>query len=456
MKYIGDLFSALFIIMTIFIPINAIAKEEPTKKTFYYMQLPAKSASEVGEQLYLALLQQRFHDAEKLLSEYQQLPEHEQLLVDYTKAVIFQHQGNWLQSEYYYLQQLKEKPDFIPAKTGLIKLYIDIGEVKKAKIQLNELSQFKNLPSVINQNIQIYSTQLANFYQGYRFYEIGLIYSDNVNKMPHYAGELVSQNAIHRVYRYTQKPVSSLAQSHFFSFYQPYIKRAKYALSSDISFHTVDYFSYRTASFLSLYTQLNYQYLLFNYKGTFSPYYKLKSDYSEFEYQQYGIRHNLFYPLNNKHAINLSSDYSKQKYRRELNNLNGYELSQQLSYQYKINPYLLLINQITYQLKNKKNDLLNSQQYGIKTGVHYQPSQKWNFALHFEYTVEHYRKYNPFLNEKRKDHSFLLTTKIKKQTPILLGFYPMAEFRYIRNLSNVSWLYQYQTYELLFKLEKNF
>ncbi|OEJ08221.1 hypothetical protein BHE89_13470 [Shigella sp. FC1967] len=170
MHYYQKRMELFFIISVLFIPLNVNAKE--INSVLFSYHSPQHQVAQLGQQLYRALQQQQWKKAEELLLDYQQLPLHETLLIDYAKAILAQAKGDFLNAEFYYQQQLKQKADFIPAQTGLIQLYFHLREYKKAQRQLNQLSNLVDLPNDIIQSIKVYKVKLASYFQGQRFYQL--------------------------------------------------------------------------------------------------------------------------------------------------------------------------------------------------------------------------------------------------------------------------------------------
>ncbi|MGA6365884.1 surface lipoprotein assembly modifier [Proteus penneri] len=438
----------------LFIPLKVNAKENSS--VLFSYSSPQHQVAQIGQQLYRALQQQQWKKAEELLLDYQQLPFHETLLIDYAKALLAQTKGNFLQAEFYYQQQLKQKADFIPAQTGLIQLYFHLREYKKAQQQLDQLSSIVDLPKDISQSIEFYKVKLAAYFQGQRFYQLSFFYNDNINHAPDIAEKIVSQSTQRKVTLRSAKPIVSTGLTHYFSFYQPVIIYSHHTFSSYTYARYIDYHSHRRANFLALYTQLGYRYQKSQYQWSMTPYYEIKKPQAQYEYQAWGSEAQFSYFINKKQTINLSFDYKIKKYQEALNNLNSRRLSYSTNHNYYFNNRMQLVNQLNYQLDRKKNTLLNYQLYGIKTGVYYPLSVNWHISLFLQYQFKYYNNYNPLLKKRRKDNSIVFTTNIKNKSSFILGFYPAIEFRYTRRLSNVDWLYQYQQHEVLFKLEKQF
>ncbi|NBM11155.1 DUF560 domain-containing protein [Proteus penneri] len=454
MRYYQKRMKLFFIISVLFIPLKVNAKENSS--VLFSYSSPQHQVAQIGQQLYRALQQQQWKKAEELLLDYQQLPFHETLLIDYAKALLAQTKGNFLQAEFYYQQQLKQKADFIPAQTGLIQLYFHLREYKKAQQQLDQLSSIVDLPKDISQSIEFYKVKLAAYFQGQRFYQLSFFYNDNINHAPDIAEKVVSQSTQRKVTLRSAKPIVSTGLTHYFSFYQPVIIYSHHTFSSYTYARYIDYHSHRRANFLALYTQLGYRYQKSQYQWSMTPYYEIKKPQAQYEYQAWGSEAQFSYFINKKQTINLSFDYKIKKYQEALNNLNSRRLSYSTNHNYYFNNRMQLVNQLNYQLDRKKNTLLNYQLYGIKTGVYYPLSVNWHISLFLQYQFKYYNNYNPLLKKRRKDNSIVFTTNIKNKSSFILGFYPAIEFRYTRRLSNVDWLYQYQQHEVLFKLEKQF
>lgn len=443
-----------FIISVLFIPLNVNAKE--INSVLFSYHSPQHQVAQLGKQLYRALQQQQWKKAEELLLDYQQLPLHETLLIDYAKAILAQAKGDFLNAEFYYQQQLKQKADFIPAQTGLIQLYFHLREYKKAQRQLNQLSNLVDLPNDIIQSIKVYKVKLASYFQGQRFYQLNFFYNDNINHAPDLAEHIVSHSTQRTITLRGAKPITSTGLTHYFSFYQPFIIYSHHTFSSYSYARYIDYHSYRSANFLALYTQLDYRYQKSQYQWSITPYYEIKKTPTQYEYQAWGSETQLSYLINKKQTINLSFDYKIKKYQKALNNLNSQRVSYSTNHHYYFNNKLRLVNQLNYQFGRKKNTLLNYQLYGIKTDVYYPLSESWHISFFLQYQFKYFNNYNPLLKKRRKDNSVVFTTNIKNKSPFILGFYPTIELRYTRRLSNVDWLYQYQQHEVLFKLEKQF
>ncbi|MBI6521979.1 DUF560 domain-containing protein [Proteus mirabilis] len=450
MRYYQRLIKSLFIINILFHSSQGAATQ-PNQE-----QLNKEKVAQLGQQLYHHLQQQQWYQAEKLLVNYQQLPLHETLLVYYAQALLAQKNGNFLQAEFYYQQQLKQQADFIPAQTGLIQLYFSQGEYKKAQYQLNQLSRLSGLSPAINQAIIYYQKQLNDYFKARRFYQISFFYDDNINHAPYLDEQIVSQSTQVIMTRKGAQPIASMGVSHLFSFYQPTFIYANNTLSGYFLARYRDYFAYKQANFTHLYTQLSYQYQKKDYRWTLSPYYEIKSPKKAFEYQSIGVYTGLFFSINKYHSINLSINYYIKKYNKELINLNNHKQIYAISYYYTLAENVQLVNQLNYYSSRKKNTLLNYQQYDIKTGVYYLLPKNWQVSLSLQYQFKSFNNYNPLLNKKREDNGFVFTTTIKNKAPIIWGFYPAIELSYTRRLSNVDWLYQYQQHEVLFKLEKQF
>lgn len=453
MNYYQLLIRGVLALLLILFSFNGSAKER-RDKPFYYFE--TTSTAKVGQQLYHYLQQQQWQKAESSLLYYQQQPQHEVLLVNYAKALLAQNRGDFLNAEFYYQQQLKQKADFIPAQTGLIQLYFHLREYKKAQQQLNQLSNIVDLSKNIIQSIEFYKVKLASYFQGQRFYQLGFFYDDNINHAPYLSEKIVSQSAQGKTMLRGAKPIASTGITHYFSFYQPFIIYSHHTFSSYTYARYIDYHSHRNANFFALYTQLGYRYQKSQYHWSITPYYEIKSSRKQYEYQAWGSETQFSYVINKKQTINLSFDYKVKKYQKALNNLNSQRISYNTNHNYYFNNKMQLVNQLNYQLDRKKNTLLNYQLYGIKTGVYYPLSVNWHISLFLQYQFKYFNNYNSLLKKRRKDNGFIFTTNIKNKSPVTLGFYPTIELRYTRRLSNVDWLYQYQQHEVLFKLEKQF
>ncbi|MEQ5226221.1 surface lipoprotein assembly modifier [Proteus cibi] len=454
MRYYQKRMKLFIIISVLLVPLRVNANEN--NAILFSYSSPQHQVAQIGQQLYRALQQQQWKKAEELLLDYQQLSLHETLLIDYAKALLAQIKGDFLNAEFYYQQQLKQKVDFIPAQTGLIQLYFHLREYKKAQRQLNQLSNVVDLPKDIIQSIAFYSAKLASYFQGQRFYQLSFFYDDNINHAPDLAEKIVSQSTQRKMTLRGAKPITSTGLAHYFSFYQPFILYSHHTFSSYTYARYIDYHSYRSANFLALYTQLGYRYQKPQYQWSITPYYEIKKTPTQYEYQAWGSETQFSYLINKKQTIKLSLDYKIKKYQETLKNLNTQRLSYSTNHNYYLNNRVNLVNQLNYQLGRKKNTLLNYQLYGIKTGVYYPLSVNWHMSLFLQYQFKQFNNYNPLLKKRRKDNSFIFTTNIKNKSPFILGFYPAIELRYTRRLSNVDWLYQYQQHEVLFKLEKQF
>lgn len=275
MRYYQKRMKLFFIISVLFIPLKVNAKEN--NSVLFSYSSPQHQVAQIGQQLYRALQQQQWKKAEELLLDYQQLPFHETLLIDYAKALLAQTKGNFLQAEFYYQQQLKQKADFIPAQTGLIQLYFHLREYKKAQQQLDQLSSIVDLPKDISQSIEFYKVKLAAYFQGQRFYQLSFFYNDNINHAPDIAEKVVSQSTQRKVTLRSAKPIVSTGLTHYFSFYQPVIIYSHHTFSSYTYARYIDYHSHRRANFLALYTQLGYRYQKSQYQWSMTPYYEIKN-----------------------------------------------------------------------------------------------------------------------------------------------------------------------------------
>ncbi|WP_368868755.1 surface lipoprotein assembly modifier, partial [Proteus penneri] len=320
MRYYQKRMKLFFFISVLFIPLKVNAKENSS--VLFSYSSPQHQVAQIGQQLYRALQQQQWKKAEELLLDYQQLPFHETLLIDYAKALLAQTKGNFLQAEFYYQQQLKQKADFIPAQTGLIQLYFHLREYKKAQQQLDQLSSIVDLPKDISQSIEFYKVKLAAYFQGQRFYQLSFFYNDNINHAPDIAEKVVSQSTQRKVTLRSAKPIVSTGLTHYFSFYQPVIIYSHHTFSSYTYARYIDYHSHRRANFLALYTQLGYRYQKSQYQWSMTPYYEIKKPQAQYEYQAWGSEAQFSYFINKKQTINLSFDYKIKKYQEALNNLN--------------------------------------------------------------------------------------------------------------------------------------
>lgn len=113
MRYYQKRMELALIISVLFIPLKVNAKEN--NAILFSYSSSQHQVAQIGQQLYRALQQQQWKKAEELLLEYQQVPLHETLLIDYAKALLAQTKGDFLNAEFYYQQQLKKKSRFYPS-----------------------------------------------------------------------------------------------------------------------------------------------------------------------------------------------------------------------------------------------------------------------------------------------------------------------------------------------------
>ncbi|MDE9571643.1 hypothetical protein KKJ16_22230, partial [Xenorhabdus bovienii] len=79
----------------------------------------------IGQALYLAINDQQWRDIRNLVVIYQELPEHNPLLVDFAQGSLARLEGNLALSASYYEKILRQQPNSTRIKLELARVYFE-------------------------------------------------------------------------------------------------------------------------------------------------------------------------------------------------------------------------------------------------------------------------------------------------------------------------------------------
>ncbi|TNL09682.1 hypothetical protein CYD30_12625 [Kosakonia cowanii] len=421
-----------------------------------------RTASALGQALYLSLQYHQWAAAKQFLSEYLTLPDRDPLLVHYAQGTLARVQGQMRQAEAEFRALLELQPGFLPGRLELARvLFEDAQERESDEIFADILSSIDaSDPKTagVRKTIETYRGALKQRRAWTGSFSFGPSWSDNVNRTSASRTCLLADNTGFCYYERTLPDAIKASGPDFDATLQKRIPlRGHHGLYTRSLLYGTQYRNHGDYNETTFTTQAGYSYRDSRQQIALAPSFEYYEWGNDALYGAWGLHGEWSYTLSPVSLVKLEGDYKDLRYRRELYawNFNGAQSSVYASYFRDLGRGWTVFGGIDFVDSTAKEDVNAYQQKGARIGASVQVSG-FQGTLFAAYRHRDYDIYNPLVEARRKDDEQNYTFVLKAPRWQLAGFVPSLTVRHNRVKSNVDWLYSYDRNDVSLKFEHTF
>ncbi|MBD2809693.1 DUF560 domain-containing protein [Xenorhabdus sp. Vera] len=411
----------------------------------------------IGQALYLAINDQQWRDIRNLVVIYQQLPEHNPLLVDFAQGSLARLEGNLALSASYYEKILRQQPNSTRIKLELARVYFEDHKNREAEQMLDGLSQQHQLPAMVLKNIDNYLKTITTRTGWHGSLSLGYGYDDNINMSSEQEPTCtftIKGKCI--IVREIPKAIKEWGNTYSAKLSRRYQIAGHHGIFGRGLIHGKNYRHYHDENENTLQLISGYHYKSKNHDISFGPLFEYKLRAGSTEYHAVGAKIEWQWAITAQTNLNVELGHKQLTYQQLYRWKNGTLSSSYFGMSHAINDKFILFGGSSWVYRDNSQPAARYQQWGVNAGIAGQLYSGINGSLFITLKKQHFAAYNALLGAKRRESEQIYTASIKFPAAKIMGMTPSLTFIHRRNHSNVSWLYSYDKNEVRIQLEKYF
>lgn len=425
--------------------------------------------NDLGQALYLAVMQKQWQAASIYLPRYLGLAGYDVALAKFAQAALARAQGRLDHAEQSFKEALNLQPQNIPIQLELARLWTERQKNKEAKQLFNQIKvqllarQDPLVPQIVK-SIDIYLQGLyqRDAWQG--LVSLGTRYSTNINSTSEkstiwtiYAQDQDGQNIpVRQVIRKTPDAIHATALDYEVTLNKRWSLSDYHGIAlKSLSYgrfyrHDPDY------NEMTFSLNLGYSYQNQHHQILLAPIVEHRRYQNQHLSTAWGGRAEWMKVMGQDKAMKLElviKDIDHQIYR----NQSGIETATFATFWKVLPQHWTLFGGIDWIDHNSQEQYFTAyQQQGLRLGLSKQCTSGLNMTLFSSFRWRQYDKFNPVLAQKRDDFEQNYTLLIRVPQWKFYQITPNFTYQYTRNKSSVNWLYTYDKHILSLKLERRF
>ncbi|UXS01848.1 surface lipoprotein assembly modifier [Agrobacterium tumefaciens] len=421
-----------------------------------------RTASALGQALYLSLQYHQWSAAGHFLEEYLTLPDRDPMLVHYASGILARVHGRPGEAEAEFRALLELQPGFLPGRLELARvLFEDAQERESERLFSDILASIDNSDpktAGVGKTIEAYRNALKQRQAWTGSFSFGPSWSDNINRTSASRTCLLSDNT---GFCYYERALPEAIRAYGMDFDASLQKRipllGHHGLYMRSLLYGTQYQNHGDYNETTFNTQAGYSYRDSRQQISLAPSFEYYEWGNDALYGAWGLHGEWSYTLSPASLVKLEGDHKDLRYRRELyaQNFNGSQRSFYATYFRDVGAGWTLFGGIDFVDSNAKEDVNAYQQKGVRAGASVQVSG-FQGTLFAAYRKRDYDLYNPLIEARRKDEEQNYTFVLKAARWQVAGFVPSLTYRYNKVKSNVDWLYSYDRNDVSLKMEYTF
>ena len=422
-----------------------------------------RTASALGQALYLSLQYHQWSAAKQFLSEYLTLPDRDPLLVHYAQGTLARVQGQMGQAEAEFRALLEFQPGFLPGRLELARVLFEDAREREAKESFSDILSSIDASDAktagVRKTIETYLNALEQRQAWAGSFSFGPSWSDNVNRTSASRTCLVSDNTGFCYYERTLPETIKASGMDFDASLQKRIPlighHGVYVRSLLYGTQYRDHGDYNETTFT---TQAGYSYRDARVQVALAPSFEYYDWGNHSLYGAWGFHGEWSYLLSPRSLLKLEGDLKDQRYRKEIyaRNFDGMSRSAYATYFHEVGAGWTLFAGLDVVDSQAEQDTNAYLQKGGRIGASLQLSSGFVSTLYASYRHRDYGAYNPLFEARRKDDEQTYTLIVKAPRWKMAGFVPSLTLQRNEVKSNVGWLYSYGRNDVSLKMEYNF
>ncbi|MEL4392677.1 surface lipoprotein assembly modifier [Shewanella algae] len=418
-----------------------------------------RTASALGQALYLSLQYHQWAAAKQFLAEYLTLPDRDPLLVHYAQGTLARMQGQMGQALAEFRALLELQPSFLPGRLELARvLFEDAQERESEEIFsaiLLSIDASEPKTAGVRKTIETYRNALKQRRAWMGSFSFGPSWSDNVNRTSASRTCLLyDSNGFCHYERILPEAIRASGMDFDASLQKRIPLFRHHGLYMRSLFYGTQYRNHGDNNETTFTTQAGYSYRDDRQQIAFAPSFEYYEWGNDALYGSWGLNGEWSYELSPISLVKLEGEYKELRYRREgyARNINGTQSSVYATYFRDLGKGWAVFGGIDFVDSKAKEDINAYQQKGVRIGALVQVSG-FHGTLFAAYKHRDYDVYNPLVEAYRKDDEQTYTLVLKAPRWQLAGFIPSLTLRHNRVKSSVDWLYSYDRNDISLKFE---
>lgn len=412
------------------------------------------NAQDLGLAIYLAISHRQFQDALRLLKPYEQLPDHDPLLVLFTRAESARARGQYAKAINFYRQILQRSPTFLRVRLELARTYFEDNQNREALAMFNGIlaDQGTELPPGVIITIKQFTGAIENRTAWTGSLSFGYVWNSNINQTPDRDSPWLSGGGLWR----REDPKSSGGVSWDASLSKIVPLSGHHALQVKGTTYGDRYphqaaFSENTSTLALL-----YQYSNATTRAAIGPMIEMKFSDEQRLYTGRGIKLDGDYRFTPRLMFSLNADYQKLTYKKAYETSDGERGNLYLTGIYGLTPDTSLFlgadaTRVTTQVRSD-----DYYQTGLRAGVFTAITPDITLLTMATRRNSRFAAFNTFVGDERRDREQLYMARVSLPGYKLLTLTPFASYRFRKNHSSADGLYSYRQHEVVMGFETNF
>lgn len=419
----------------------------------------SKSAIQLGTgqeaEINRAILLQNWQQLKRLLINYRQQPDFDEVLYDYALGALLRSQGKHNQAIKTYKKLLKNNPDFHYIGFDVGVMMFENKQYEQAKRQIVEAKP--HLTSDLQKLAEEYLIAIEKKQQVRPSFHINYEKNNNVNNASS-VSEIVWQG------RRWKKSAESLPQKangvrSGVSIARDVNVNNNHFVSVDVGFDGVHFWDNPSYDEQRINANLGYKYQDVKQNISFLPF----VEYSWFDDDLYTEEQGVYLAwqrsLSPKTKLNTSVRYTDKNYRDQhsANRYDSHTTSSNVMLSYAIKPNVVMFGGVDVSRENAKDDEYSYHRMGGNIGVMAEKSSSFGGQISLRYAQRQFQQPERLVyNFKREDDEYYLQTMLWHNKLQYKGFLPQLNVRYNKINSNMDGFYSRDGVQSFISVEKQF
>lgn len=413
------------------------------------------SNDDIEHRLGQAILQKDDRVIQQLLSQYQELPNADKIMVQYAQAVLYEKRLQLKQAIRIYRKILSDNPSLNAIRFELAKVLFDDKQMIAAKSQFEKVKS-ENPPELVQKLSDLYLNAIQKQSQIQINLSLSYLNDNNINNANHapFIGDTPFKKS-QQMFPQSATGVSfGLDIQKDFNLSGNHYVRAENDLISKYYWDNQDYNDIINR------TSLGYLYQNDQNRWAVLPFYEKRSYANQSYKSSYGVRGEYTHWLSSSHQLSTALEYTKNNY-DDYHQLNGNSRLLSATYLWLVNAkrYVYFGADVSQENTQEKNQTYHYQ--AMRMGV----GQEWGKGVSSRIGVNFgKRQYQDKaviggiipLDVVRKDDEFLLNIALWKRDWYFFGVTPRINYQYKKTNSNIPSMYSTQKNQVFISFEKSF
>lgn len=414
----------------------------------------SNNAQDLGLAIYLAVNHRQFRDAERLIQAYSRLPDHDPLLILFTRAEIARDEKRYEQAITLYRQILARSPDFLRVRLELARtLFQDNQNRESSSLFERILSEHgEELPAGTIATIRQFTGAIEDRTGWSGSLALGYGYNSNVSQLPDRDTPWLSGGRLWK----REDPSDSgdinwdaslsrlvpLAGHHSLlikgtSWGDRYVNHGEFSENT-----------YRLA--------LQYQFRNAHSSLALGPVGEMKISSEKLLYTGTGIKLDADHIFTPRLMVSLSADRQNLTYKKPYDSADGHRDNIYLTGIFGLTPQTSLFvgvdgTRVSTQMRSD-----DYYQTGLRGGLFTSLTPDTNLLVMTTQRHTRFGEYNVLTGDERRDREQMYMARLSAPGWKLLTFSPFISYRYRINHSSSDGLYSFRQHEIITGIETNF